>query len=449
MQRATAPIIVLSVLLMMTGSSLAIDKSEFNEVTVLMDSARVLQADVFAPKTWEKAARAHQKADESINTGKKQKSVDKYVAEAREYVENAIKATEVAKLSLEQYLPQRDRARQTGAPRLVPELYLKAEEQFLKATAKVESGDVKGALKEADKSTPLFDTAELEAIRADILGAADRLIEKAMADDAGKFALATLDKARTARTRSNAIITNDRYNRADAETEAALAEYEARHASNIALSVRALNRNDQAWEKLMLVYEIQMSRVGQEVGLGRLPFDAGPLAAADSLISNIRSLQSSTERATSRSADLSQDMTTRLKDIASLFGTEPNSENPTELARIIDSCAREQISTNRNLADQLEDTQDNLASLVAERDELSGELSGRLEKEEKFKSAKSLLNPSEGEILYNSANDIVLRLAGLSFDVGKSDIKDDHISLLEKVKKVIQMFPSAQYVIEG
>ena len=43
----------------------------------------------------------------------------------------------------------------------------------------------------------------------------------------------------------------------------------------------------------------------------------------------------------------------------------------------------------------------------------------------------------------------VARLSGLSFDIGKSDIKDDHVPLLEKIKKVIQMFPDAQLVVEG
>ena len=60
-----------------------------------------------------------------------------------------------------------------------------------------------------------------------------------------------------------------------------------------------------------------------------------------------------------------------------------------------------------------------------------------------------MLNPSEGEVLFNSSNDIVLRLSGLSFDVGKSDIKDEHVPLLEKVKQVIEMFPESQLVVEG
>ncbi|MFQ6009374.1 MAG: hypothetical protein ACE5K8_10550, partial [Candidatus Zixiibacteriota bacterium] len=274
----------------------ALDRTGFDELTRIMDSGLVIEADIFAPKTWENAAKAFQRAQRAVERNKDQSTVDKAVTKAREYAENAIKATEVAKLSLKDYLPPRDKAKKAQAPVLVTELYDKAERQFLKATRKVESGDVKGALKEADKAAPLFDEAELEAIRVDILGTADKLIEKALADDAAKFAPSTLDKARSARERANEILAKDRYNRSEAIKEARLSEYEARHASNIALSVRSLKRNDQAWEKLMLLYEIQMNRIGEAAGLEFLPFDNGPLDAANILIENLNSLQSENQQ---------------------------------------------------------------------------------------------------------------------------------------------------------
>ncbi|MCP4545368.1 MAG: OmpA family protein [bacterium] len=80
---------------------------------------------------------------------------------------------------------------------------------------------------------------------------------------------------------------------------------------------------------------------------------------------------------------------------------------------------------------------------------MAAELSVRKEREDKFRTAKQVLNPSEGEVLFNSSNDIVLRLSGLSFDVGKSDIKDEHMDLLRKIQSVIEMFPTSQLVVEG
>lgn len=440
---------VVCCLLMSAAGASAVDQTRYDDLTRVMDSAKVLEADVFAPKTWERAVKQYANATSSINDNKNQKTVDKYVTEAREYADNAIKATEVSKLSLQEYLDPRKKAKAAQAPTLVPELYSEAEIQFMKATEKVESGNVKDALKEADKSSPLFDTAEMEAIRVKILGTADKLIEKALADDAGKYALSTLDKARTAREKANAILTNDRYNRTEAVKEARRAEYEARHASNIGLSVRSLNRNDQAWEKLMLIYEIQMNRVGAAIGLENLPFDNGPLAAADTLIAYISSLQAGKEQLSEQQANLATGVSEQLQQVLARLGSTSDAQDPIALAQTVDVEVSNLIEERNALNQQVKETRTQLAELSKEHDEVAAELEVRTDREEKFKKAKMMLNPSEGEVLFNSSNDIVLRLSGLSFDVGKSDIKDEHVPLLEKVKQVIEMFPESQLVVEG
>lgn len=445
----TALAFIFALVFIVTGSASAGGYPEFDELTHVIDSARILEADVFSPKMFAKAAKAYDKAKASIEQQKKAKSVRKHTAEAREYIENALKAGEVAKLSLSEYLAARIKAQTAHAPSLVSVLYGKAEKQFIKATAKVESGDVKGALKEAAKSTLLFDFAEMEAIRVDILGAADRLIEKSLADDAGKYALSTLDKARTARRKANALLSRDRYDRDESVAEATRAEYEAKHASNIALSVRALRRNDQAWEKLMLIYEIQMNRVGGAIGLSHLPFDNGPLAAADTLIAYIGGLSSDYAGLEADSRTMSRGVSGALESILASLGQNSSQSDPIALAEAVAEQVNTLMKENNDLLSQLDAERTQFADLTAAHDEISSELAVRLERENKFREAKRLLNPSEGEVLFNSSNDIVLRLSGLSFDIGKSEIKDEHIALLEKIKAVIEMFPGSKLVVEG
>jgi len=65
------------------------------------------------------------------------------------------------------------------------------------------------------------------------------------------------------------------------------------------------------------------------------------------------------------------------------------------------------------------------------------------------RTGRAVIDRAEGERLYSRSNDIILRLPGLSFDVNQSDIKDDHIPLLEKVRKIIELFDYSQIVIEG
>ncbi len=423
----------------------ALDRSGYDELQKLMADARTAEADVFAPGAWAKATAALARADQDIAGAKKQETLDKHVAEAREFVENARKATDVCRLALQQYAEPRDKARQARAQELVPAIYKVAEAQFVKATAKVESGDVKGGLKEADATAPLFNRAELEAIRVDILGTADKLIAQAVAGDAGKFALATLDRARAAREKADRILTANRADRQTALPEAKTAEYEARHATNIAQSVRSLARNDQAWEKLMLVYEIQMDRAGQAAGLARLPFDNGPQAAADSLIARTRALQAENQKLESALASAGGQLK---QTLARLGQTDAAGDTP-GLARDLDARVAGLQSEKTGLAAQIQAGQVKLAELSQEHAAAAGELAARREKEEKFRKAKELIGPGEGEVLYNPANDVVLRLSGLAFESGKSDLRENQKPLLKKAQEVINLFPGSRLLVEG
>lgn len=433
----------------LASASKALDLEEFSHLNTLRDSALYAEADIFAPKTWKKAEKEYIKAKKSINGGKRQKDIDKAVSKAREYVDNAIRTTEVTKLTLAEYLEPRNKAKTAKASILVPKIYVKAEKQFTKATEKVESGNVKSALKEAAKSTTLFGIAEMEAIRVDILGKADRLIKKAAADDGSKYAVSTLDKAMTARLKANAILTNDRYNRIEAVEEAQRAEYEARHASNIARSVRSLNRNDQAWEKLMLLYEIQMSRVGSSLEIEYLPYDSGPLAAADAMISKINSLRAANENLAKDSEFLSSAVVDKLKEILATIGETAVENDPIAMGITVETAIAGLMQENAAQADELEQTRQTLASLEATYSVIEADLAVRVEQEERFIKAKTILNPSEGEVMFNSSNDVVLRLCGLSFDINRSTLKDEHMPLLAKVEEIIRMFPNAFLMIEG
>jgi len=445
MDRLRIVLVTLLVTLACAASALAADRSGYDRLVADMDAARDAGADVFAPKMWEKAVKEYVKAQKAVKQHKKQKDLDKHVAKAAEYTANAAKAAEVGQLSLQEYLEPRNKAREAGAPALVPELYAEAEKVFLKAAKKVEEGKMKDALKEATKAKPLYDVAEMEAIRVTVLGKADKFIAKAVADEAEKYAPSTLDKARSARSKSNAILTSDRYNRDEAVDLALKAEYEARHASNIGLSVRSIERNDQAWEKLMLGYEIQMNRVGESFELTHLDFDEGAKAASDALIKQIEELQQQNQHLNVQLAGMTSSVTNSLAEI----GETAPADDPRELAQQLERRLAELKMKQKSLAVQLQSGQQDMAAMAARQQEAERELTLRRAKEEKFRSAKSLLSPSEADVLFNAANDVVLRLHGLSFRPGSSTIQDEHVALLAKVQKVIEMYPDAYLTIEG
>ena len=450
------------------------DRSKYDALLKRMDEGRAAEANVFSPKAWQRATEILVTAKAVLDQGGRQNDADRMVAEANEYIENAMKAAEVCKLSLKEHLEARRKAQDAHAPTLVPELYKAAEDKFLEATAKVESGDVKGGIKKAAETTPLFDAAEDGAIRVTVLGAADKLIATAVADEAQQYAPSTLDAARAARKASSDILTKDRYNRTTAVTEARRAEYEARHASNIAISVRSLNRNDQAWEKLMLLYEIQMNRVGKALGWELLPFDNGPIAAADSVLAGVARLQGEHARLqgeTSQARDAvartqgerdaaaaaaqgelqkqREALGASLQGVLARLSVASSATDPAELARQLDTRAGELLAERASLEERLKAAEARVAELTTATQQATADLEARRAKDERLAKARTMLNPSEGEVLVNSTGDVVLRLSGLSFDAGKADLKDAHMPLLGKVQEILKLFPNSSYVVEG
>ncbi len=450
------------------------DRSKYESLIQLMDTSKASEVHVFAPKAWDRANDMLVTAKAVLDQGGRQNDADRMVAEAREYVENSIKAAEVCKLSLKEHLEARRKAQAAKAPTLVPELWKAAEDKFLEATAKVEGGDVKGGIKKAAEAAPLFDVAEDGAIRVAVLGTADKLIATALADEAQQYAPSTLDAARTARKAAADLLTKDRYNRTTAVQAATRAEYEARHASNIAMSVRSLNRNDQAWEKLMLLYEIQMSRIGKGMGWEQLPFDNGPIAAADSVLAGVSRMQGEHARLQGESSQARgeiartqgereaataalqgelqkqrDDVARALQAVLARLSVANAQGDPSALVAQLDQRATELLAERATLDERVKAADARIAELSASQQQASAALEARQAKDDRLAKARTMLNPSEGELLVNSTGDVVLRLSGLSFDAGKAVLKDAHMPLLGKVQEICKLFPNANYVVEG
>ncbi len=432
-------------ILALTAEVLAQDRPLIDDYNAKLDSMKTIEAEVFAPEAYTKAANEFKEAQRAIELKKNSDTINRLLQNSIEYAENALKATEVARLALVEYLEPRQKAIDAKARDLAAKEYLDGELQFVKATGKVESGDVKGGIKEAQKSVPLFDAAEMAAIKVDIMGKADSLIEKATAGDAKKYALATFDKAVKARAKADSILSANRYERKESLAQASLAEYEALHSTNIAQMVRSLERNDQAWEKLILVYEIEMQQVADEFHIGILPFDEGPGKAADSLINLIKAMRDVMDESHGEITEATESLTAAL----TAMGVTTVTEDFPGRATMVKDAVIKTVSDKKELADQLDACQADLKNLGQEHKEMAGELEERKEEEAKFQKAQDMISPSEGEVLYNATNDIVLRLGGLSFDVGSSDIKDEHVPLLEKIKAILEMFPNSKVMVEG
>jgi len=51
--------------------------------------------------------------------------------------------------------------------------------------------------------------------------------------------------------------------------------------------------------------------------------------------------------------------------------------------------------------------------------------------------------------VFREGENVILRLVGLSFDSGKSELKQENLDLLAKVERAIDVFPRSELIIEG
>ena len=59
-----------------------------------------------------------------------------------------------------------------------------------------------------------------------------------------------------------------------------------------------------------------------------------------------------------------------------------------------------------------------------------------------------MFTPDEARV-FRQGNTIILRLVGLTFDSGQSQIRPQNFTLLAKVEKAIDVFPRSELTIEG
>ncbi|MDH3988767.1 MAG: OmpA family protein, partial [Gammaproteobacteria bacterium] len=76
----------------------------------------------------------------------------------------------------------------------------------------------------------------------------------------------------------------------------------------------------------------------------------------------------------------------------------------------------------------------------------------RLEQEERVKAqfaqVEKMFARNEARV-FREGDNIIVRLVGLTFDSGKSQIKQEDFDLLAKVEKAIDVFPRSELIIEG
>ena len=404
--------IVALILLFVGGSALAQDelrKTFFKEVDAAKAAAEAAEASLLSPKNWSDGVKDYEAAEVGLDRGRNIEYVRNKAAAAEEHFAAATKAAELATTVLSQVLKSRQDAANARAPELSREVWDKAQREFGNAIRALERGDLKRAKREDIEATSLYRDAELIAIKAQYLSETRRLLADADRAKVGRYAPTTLTKAKNLLAEAEKELNENRYDTDRPRSLARQANYEAKHAIYLSEVVRDVRDKDITVEQLILEWEDPLANVS---------------AAAD-IVPNMESGHDELEQ--------------ELIDYIDNLRTEKQSlQQQTEASQL-------QLA---DMEEELRALDERLGGATAERTALMQRLEAEARVKEQFLRVEKMFAREEARV-FREGDTVILRLTGLSFDSGQSNIKPDSVALLNKVEKAIDVFPQSELIIEG
>ena len=405
-------LVILSVVLLAAGSGYAQDelrKTFFKDADAAKALAESGNAKLLAPRSYERGMKEYRDAESALERGRNIEYVRSNAADATRYFKTAAEAARLAKTALALGLKSRQDAANASAPRLSPEIWSDAQQKFLRAIQLLERGDLKNAKRREIEATSLYRDAELIAIKAQYLSETRRLLVDADRARVGRYAPITLGKAKQLLANAERELNENRYDTDLPRSLAKQANYEAKHALYLSEIVRQVRDKKLSSEQLVLNWE-------------------QPMRAIAGVADIVPDMQDGPDRL--------------MAELAAYFEGQANE---------LQALQQEKADNEVRLADMAEERRaldQRLGGATAERAALIQRLEAQARIKAQFSQVDKMFSRSEARV-FREGNSIILRLVGLSFDSGASQIKPGNFDLLAKVEKAIDVFPRSELTIEG
>ncbi len=392
----------------------------FDKTNRMMQEAKDAQADIISPQAYEDAMDAYNEAQEDYRDEEELSEIRENLAEAESKFAEAMKNTEVGGMMFSKVLSARKDAINAEASQFAQESWGEAEVEFKEAAKEFENGDLEDAKALASKASDLYRKSELESIEAHYLSNARSLIEKAEKGRIDRDAPKTLDDAKTLLAKAEKALTENRYDTDEARHLAKEAEYRSLLAMYIAQQAEVLDDNDYETEDFLLMAFNPIEKIGESMDLD-VGFNGGTEQPVARIIETINSYQN-----------------TMATLEAKLYESQQENENLKEILE-------EQRKIQEAMAGQLSEE----AEKAQQRQEmLQARLVRFAEIDEKFDRIQQMFDEKDAQV-FRQQNDVIIRLIGVNFDVGKALIKSDDHALLQQLQEALNIFDNADIIVEG
>lgn len=408
-----AQCVLVAALMLSAGSAWAqnneLRKTFFKEADAAKAAADAAQAQLLAPRSYARGMDEYNDAEFALERGRNIETVRSNASAAAEHFKVATTAAELAATALAQVMKSRQDAANARAPELSPDIWSEAQRKFGEAIRLLERGDLKGAKRRDIEATSLYRDAELIAIKAQYLSETRNLLAQADRARVGRYAPITLGKAKQLLADAERELNENRYDTDLPRSLARQANYEAKHAIYLSEIVRRIRDRDMTTEELVLQWEKPMQDISGAADI--VPdMEDGPTRLAAELVAYIENLNNENQA----------------------LGQE-NSENEMRLTE---------------MQEELAALDERLGGATAERAALIQRLEAQARVKEQFEQVEKMFAPAEARV-FREGDNIILRLTGLTFDSGMSQIRPESFDLLAKVEKAIDVFPRSELIIEG
>jgi outer membrane protein OmpA-like peptidoglycan-associated protein len=381
----------------------------FKEADAAKVAADAANAQLLAPRSYSRGLQEYNDAEVALERGRNIETVRSNAADAASNFNTAAAAAELAATALAQVMKSRQDAANARAPELSADIWTQAQRKFSDAIRLLERGDLKGAKRYDIEAISLYRDAELVAIKAQYLTDTRRLLADADRAKVDRYAPITLGKAKQLLNNAERELNENRYDTDLPRSLARQANYEAKHAIYLSEIVRKVRDRDLTPEQLVLNWEKSLREIAGAADV--VPdMENGPEPLTAELVAYIDQLRNDNQS----------------------LGQE-KAENELRLAE---------------MEEEMTALDERLGGATVERAALIQRLEAQARVKEQFEQVEKMFATGEARV-FREGNNIILRLDGLTFDSGASQIKQQSFDLLAKVEKAIDVFPRSELIIEG
>jgi outer membrane protein OmpA-like peptidoglycan-associated protein len=374
----------------------------FKSADDIKRKAEMNDAAILSPINFGKASKFYKEAEKIIGKGVTSGSLDANLNAAIDYYNKANNFAIAGRQKLHVGFDARKDAVSSGAAEHAGNIWNESEQKFSEAAEQLELGHIEDAVKLSESAAKLYRQAELISIKSFFLGEAYKLIEEAEESDAEEYAPKTLKKAKSLAAFAEKELSLNRYDTKRPRELALEALYEARHTIFFTNLIKKIKKDNISYEELLLEIEAPYTAIAASFEI-KPEIDRGYEYVKTQLLNEIDSLKKMNNDLQKGNSELIRKM------------------NLMESNNGIEKVSKDNVSAKWEVEEEIRN---------------------------KYTELRNLFKQSEANIV-KEGGVITLRLVGLLFDPGSSELKEFHFTLLKKVVDAVKMFPDAKIRIEG